>query len=407
MFLPTLPLYVQHVGGDPAEVGWVIGGFTIGLLLFRPHLARLADQRGRKPVLLIGIAAVALAPLGYLATDQLWVLFLVRIFHGISVAGLTLAYSALVADLAPLAVRSEVLSYMSLTTPTGMSLGPALGSVLLARSGYDLLFRVAMLLGAISFVLALQVKEPRVFRPGLPRSGPGQAHPVLDGFWGLLRSPAIGVPTLMMLLVGLAFGTLMTFTALYLEAEAISFTTRQGPVLLTGGVFFSVAAVASFALRLFSGLAAHRLGQGLLMSLGMTSYGIAMALMFWARTPEAFLLAALLEGGGFGLLIPMLSVLLANRSQPEQRGRIFGLCLLGLDLGGAIAAPLFGAIANSLGYRPLFAIGATMVLLAQILFMTRSNHSLITSFSFALGQDEDHYALVSSAMLPKANPQQA
>jgi MFS family permease len=408
LFLPTLPLYVQHVGGSPAEVGRVIGGFTLGLLLFRPRLARLADQKGRKPVLLIGIAAVALAPLGYLMTDQLVPLFGVRIFHGISVAGLTLAYSALVADLAPLPVRSEVLSYMSLTTPTGMSLGPALGSVILARWGYGPLFCTATVLGLLSFVLALQLQEPRREQYFSPQgSGEGTARPrATDGFWGLLRSPAIWVPTAMMLLIGLAFGTLMTFTALYLESEAISFSTAQGPVPLTGGIFFSTAALTGFALRLFSGLAVRQLGQGLLMSLGMVSYGIAMALLFVAQTPEIFLLAAILEGGGFGLLIPMLAVLLANRSGAAERGRIFGLCLLGLDLGGAIAAPLFGEIANSQGYRPLFAIGAVMVFLAQALFTTRSNARLSDSLRFSLGQGQDHYAVSAVPPAPGLPPTQ-
>ncbi len=420
MFLPTLPLYVSHVGGSPAEVGRVIGGFTIGLLLFRPHLANLADRKGRKPVLLIGIAAVALAPLGYLLTENLGLLFGVRIFHGISVAGLTLAYSALVADLAPIKVRSEVLSYMSLTTPTGMSLGPALGSTLLDRGGYTPLFFTSAFLGLLSFALALQVREARPRHnaaTAVPEAAssaatqPGPKAKAEDGFWHHLKSPAVRIPTLMMLLIGLAFGTLMTFTALYLKTEAASITLWLpwvqlpsngtafqggfGPkvMAMSGGLFFSSAAMTGFILRFVAGLLSQRLGMGLLMSLGMALYGVAMVMLSLATQPETFLLAAIIEGAGFGLLIPMLSVLLANRSEPAQRGRIFGICLLGLDLGGAIAAPLFGEIANSLGYRPLFAIGAAMVFLALGLFLTRANASLGQSLRFALGKGPDGYAL--------------
>jgi len=454
MFLPTLPLYVRHVGGSPADVGRVIGGFTIGLLLFRPYLAGMADRTGRKPVLLLGIAAVALAPLGYLLTDSLGLLFGVRIFHGISVAGVTLAYSALVADIAPIKIRSEVLSYMSLTTPTGMSLGPALGSTLLDRSGYVPLFLTATALGLMSFVLALQVKEaarPQTAQADLASAalsaggedssrgpvsqrlmarfplnrfrgrgaGPAAAtkateKPVKTGFWHYLKSPAVRIPTLMMLLIGLAFGTLMTFTALYLKEEnanitlllpwlqlplngdRFNFGLAPRSIAMSGGLFFSSAAMTGFVLRFAAGLLSKRLGMGLLMSLGMGIYGIAMAMLAVARSPEMFLAAAIIEGAGFGLLIPMLSVLLANRSQPEQRGRIFGICLLGLDLGGAIAAPLFGQIASSLGYRPIFGIGAAMVFAALALFLTRANASLGESLRFALGQGPDGYALPES-----------
>ncbi len=442
MFLPTLPLYVRHVGGSPAAVGRVIGGFTIGLLLFRPYLAGMADRKGRKPVLLLGIAAVAIAPLGYLLTENLGLLFGVRIFHGISVAGVTLAYSALVADLAPIKVRSEVLSYMSLTTPTGMSLGPALGSTLLDQAGYGPLFLTATTLGLLSFVLALQVKEaarPQTVQADLasPTSSPHQAEPpgsngtnpaAKGGFWHYLKSPAIRIPTLMMLLIGLAFGTLMTFTALYLKEENAtitlllpwlqlplngnSFGLGFGPreLVMNGGLFFSAAAMTGFVLRFAAGLMSKRMGMGLLMSLGMGTYGIAMVMLSLARSPETFLAAAIIEGAGFGLLIPMLSVLLANRSEPAQRGRIFGICLLGLDLGGAIAAPLFGQIANSLGYRPIFAIGAAMVFLALALFLTRANAGLSESLRFALGQGPDGYALPeaqSSGMGPIAQPRPA
>ncbi|NJN32562.1 MAG: MFS transporter [Synechococcales cyanobacterium RM1_1_8] len=412
MFLPTLPLYIKDIGGNPAQVGQVIGGFTIGLLLFRPYLARLADRKGRKPVLLLGIAAVALAPLGYLLTDRLGLLFAVRVFHGLSVAGVTLAYAALVADLAPLAQRAEVLSYMSLTTPTGMSLGPALGSTLLERWGYGPLFWTAATLGLLGFGLALGVYEPP--RPRI-QSGSGHNSDNNNGFWRYLRSPAVRIPTLMMLLIGLAFGTLMTFTALYLKqadqtiALLLPFIQLPGSGLpfqgglavreipMTGGLFFSAAAMTGFVLRLFAGMFAQRLGLGLLMSLGIGTYGVAMVMLCLARSPEMFLLAAIVEGGGFGLLIPMLSVLLANRSRPEQRGRIFGICLLGLDLGGAIAAPLFGAIATQFGYQLIFALGAAMVFAALLLFLTRANADLASSLRFALGRGADGYALIGPA----------
>ena len=377
MFLPTLPLYISHVGATPGQVGQVIGGFTIGLLLFRPRLATFADRQGRKPALLIGIAAVALAPIGYALTNSLPLLFATRIFHGLSVAALTLAYSALVADVAPVQVRAEVLSYMSLATPVGMSLGPALGSTLLEKHGFLTLFFLSSALGSLGFLLALLLREPAA--DALAKNQ-GQKM----AFWSLLKLPAVQVPTLMMLLLGLAFGNLMTFTALYLQSESIE---------LQAGVFFSCAAMMGFVMRLLAGLTAQRLGRGLLMTIGIAAYGFAMGLMFVAQSPAEFLAAAVIEGGGFGLVIPALAAMLADRSQPEERGRIFGVCLLGLDLGGAIAAPLFGQVANQLGYRPLFGITSFMVFLALALFATRSSKDLPHSLRFALGKGRDVYAL--------------
>jgi MFS family permease len=99
--LPTLPLYVQFVGGTKQQIGFVMGAFAIGLLLSRPPLGKIADTRGRKQVLLLGAVVAAIAPLGYLLAQSIPLLLLIRVFHGISIAAFTTAYSALVTDLSP------------------------------------------------------------------------------------------------------------------------------------------------------------------------------------------------------------------------------------------------------------------------------------------------------------------
>ena len=60
--LPTLPLYVQDLGGTQAQIGWVMGSFAIGLLISRPTLGRWADRRSRVSVLRVGTTVVAIAP---------------------------------------------------------------------------------------------------------------------------------------------------------------------------------------------------------------------------------------------------------------------------------------------------------------------------------------------------------
>ncbi|GBE95394.1 major facilitator superfamily protein [Nostoc cycadae WK-1] len=156
-FLPTLPLYIQDVGGSKQEIGIVMGGFAIGLLLFRPMLGKLADKRGRKLVLLIGTAVAAIAPFGYLVFTSIPLLFWLRIFHGISIAAFTTGYTALVADLAPVSIRGEIISYMSLTAPIGLAVGPAIGGYLQETSGYSRLFLFTATIAFIGLLCASQV----------------------------------------------------------------------------------------------------------------------------------------------------------------------------------------------------------------------------------------------------------
>ena len=56
--LPVLPRYVHGpLGAGDVAVGVVIGSYAITGLLLRPFAGRLADRRGRKPTVLLGVAA--------------------------------------------------------------------------------------------------------------------------------------------------------------------------------------------------------------------------------------------------------------------------------------------------------------------------------------------------------------
>ncbi|NEO25783.1 MAG: MFS transporter, partial [Kamptonema sp. SIO4C4] len=154
ILLPTLPLYIESVGATQQQIGLVMGSFAIGLIFSRGILGQWADQRSRKLVVQIGTAVVGLAPFGYLLVGSLPVLAVIRGLHGISIAGLTTGYSALVVDLSPPQKRGEIVGYMTLVVPIGMALGPALGSYLVEGFGYTTVFWVSGTLGLLGFLFA-------------------------------------------------------------------------------------------------------------------------------------------------------------------------------------------------------------------------------------------------------------
>ena len=375
--LPTLPLYIDDVGASKQEIGLVMGSFAIGLLLSRPMLGRLADERGRKIVLLIGTIVAAIAPFGYLATQSLGLLILVRIFHGVSIAAFTTGYSALVADLAPTENRGEIIGYMTLATPIGLAIGPALGGYLEATSGYGILFLLSAELGFVALLEILQVTNP-------PVQTQEKTERENRNFWQILVSPRVRVPTIVMLLVGLSLGAVHTFVSLFLKSTEVDFN---------GGLFFTAAAISSFTIRIFAGKASDRFGRGLFITFGIFCYVLALILLWQADSAIVFLLAAIAEGAGGGTLFSMMITIMADRSLPQERGKIFAICIAGLDLGVAIAAPLLGIIAELVGYRDMFGYGAAITSLALVLFLTRSSKNLSNSLRFALGLAPDAYAL--------------
>ncbi len=379
--LPTLPLYLDSVGATKQQIGIVMGSFAIGLLLFRPFLGRLADQRGRKTVLLIGMLVAAITPVGYLVVSSIPLLFILRAIHGISIAAFSTGFTALIADLAPVEKRSEIISYMSLVNPLGMAIGPVFGGYLQAGVGYQILFLVAAELALIGLLGTLQVIIPQV-------QSQQQQHinniSKERRFWEILLSPRVRVPALVLLLVGLAFGALSSFVPLFIKSIRVD---------LNAGWFYSVGALSSFIIRMLASRISDRLGRGLFITFSLISYTLAMVTLWQANSAASILLAALFEGAGGGTLIAMIATIMADRSLPKERGRIFALCIAGFDFGIAIAGPILGFVAEQVGYRNMFGYAACLTLLALLLFLTQSSKGLLSSLRFAVGRGQDNYAL--------------
>jgi len=399
--LPTLPLFIETLGGSGQQIGIVMASFAIGLIVARPTLSRLADERGRKLVMLIGLVAIALAPFGYLLvqilphlvfpvnilgrslTIDLSILSLmaIRAFHGLSIAAFVVAYSALVIDLAPPANRGELIGYMSLVNPVGMALGPALGGFLYEAHGFFTAFLVMGLLGLVGLVLILRLEEP--YRPVPPVADGGRRS---DKFWRLLWAGRVRVPAIVLLLVGLAFGTLSTFVPLYV---------RETGLALNVGLIYTASAIASFISRLLVGRASDIHGRGRFITASLGIYSLSMVVFWLADSAPIFLLAGLIQGFAAGTLIPMIAALMGDRSESNERGRIFGLVMVGFDLGLAFAGPVFGTIADRLGYRNIFGLAGLMTFVGMLIFITASSKDLRHSVHFALGGGRDVYAVDS------------
>lgn len=379
--LPTLPAYIEDVGGTKQQVGLVMGSFAIGLLLFRSVLGRLADRRSRKLVVLIGTVVVGIAPLGYLFVESIPLLMVIRAFHGISIAAFTTGYSALVVDQSPPEQKGELIGYMSLVVPVGLAIGPAVGGFLQAGVGYMALFLTSASVGILGLIFATQVgKASREKTASHQEAGSPQS----SRFWQLLASPRLRVPATVLLLIGLAFGTISTFLPLFIRAIAID---------LNPGLYYSTAAIASFSVRIFVGRASDRYGRGLFITASLFCYVLAMLLLATAESPGAFLVAGLVQGAGGGTLIPIMIALISDRSAENERGKIYSLCIGGFDLGIAIAGPVIGSFANPLGYRGLFFLAMSLTSLALMVFVTLSSKDLSHSLRFATGREKDIYAL--------------
>jgi MFS family permease len=82
MVIPLLPFYTVELGGGAMAVGLLVSSYAVAQLLSAPLWGRVSDRYGRRPALLIGLAASAVAYVIFGYAESLWLLFLSRLVQG-------------------------------------------------------------------------------------------------------------------------------------------------------------------------------------------------------------------------------------------------------------------------------------------------------------------------------------
>jgi multidrug resistance protein len=131
MVLPLLPFYAQSLGAGGLVVGLLISSFAIAQLIASPFWGRLSDRYGRRPALLIGLTASAIAYVVFAFANSLWLLFISRIVQGAG-GGTVSVIQAYVADAVAPEDRAKGLGWLSAATNAGVALGPVIGSQTMA-----------------------------------------------------------------------------------------------------------------------------------------------------------------------------------------------------------------------------------------------------------------------------------
>jgi MFS family permease len=147
----------------------IVSGFLLGYVAMLPLIGRIADLRGRVPVL---VAALVLFAVGSLVTALSYDLPSMvggRFLQGIGGGGLVPATLALVADLYPADRRGVPLGIVSAVQELGSVLGPLFGADVLAVADWRVIFAINLVVG---LVLAAAIHR---LGPSPGGRGPGRA----------------------------------------------------------------------------------------------------------------------------------------------------------------------------------------------------------------------------------------
>jgi predicted MFS family arabinose efflux permease len=351
----ALPLWVTGpVGSDKAGAGLAFGAFAVTALILRPIAGRLADTRGRRPLLVGGALLCALGMLGTAYADNLVLVVLLRLLLGVAEAAFFVAALAAVADLAPASRMGEAISYNSLGLYLGLAFGPPLGELLVRSAGFTAAWYGAAALSLIAALVAAGIKNVRSH--SAPRSGHAR----------LIHWKAVP-PALGFFASVVAMGVFFAFGAL--QAEAVGLMPASAPLFVYGLVV--VAGRLSLA-RVLDRFPALLLGA---IALAIIAGGLVI-IALWTH-PIGMVLGAAIFALGVTLSTPAFFSAIFATAKPGERGAASATASVFLDLGIALGPMALGLAAQAGGIPFAFGIAAVVVLVGcgWILLLSRAGRS--------------------------------
>ncbi len=336
LIIPVLAPLVGTFTSSPSEQAVWYGAVTIAFAIANffgsPILGRLSDRYGRRPVLLIGFAGLALSFFVTGAATALWMLLAVRLFSGAMQSNIAVA-NAYVADITAPADRAKAFGKLGAMIGLGFILGPVIGG-LLGGISLHLPFFVAGGLAIVNWLYGFFVlpeslpperRQPFVLR---------EANPVAS-LRGLAELKGVGPLVVVVGLSGLAQFMTHTTWVLYTTFKFGWGPTQNGWSLFAIGVM-SVLVQGMLLGRLLKRFSAQRLAV-----MGLVSSSVCFVL--WGLATEGWMMYAVIVVNVLGFAISAaIQSLIANAAEATTQGRTAG-AVGSLNSMMAVLAPAIGA----------------------------------------------------------------
>ncbi len=358
IIIPVLPGLISELSGEDIQHAALLGGgllFAYSAMAFfcAPIIGGLSDRYGRRPVLLVTLAAMGIDYFVMAWAPTLLWLLIGRLISG-AMGATWAAANSCIADLFPPEERGAKFGLLGGAGAAGFVLGPALGG-LLGEYGLRLPFVAAgtlALLGAavgwFRFPETLPVERRRAFTWA-------RANP-LGTLLQMRKIPLVIGLIAVIYLLNLASQATMTTWAFYLIEK---FTWSPFDIGVVTAVYGLLLVAVQGGL---TGKVIARIGPIRTATLGFLAAVPAFAILAFANSGLVLYLGVIIGAFG-GLTFPAFQGLMSARVDPDAQGELQGAIASVLSIsaltGPLIMPPVFAAFTDDKG---LYLPGAPFVL---------------------------------------------
>jgi MFS family permease len=389
----ALPVVVRELGGIELYP-WVFTASLAATAMSVPIAGKLADSRGRLPVISVGMAIFVLGSmLGALSTSMGWLVF-ARVVQGLGVGAVAPLIPTLSGDLYSLEERAKVQALFTAAWGGASAAGPLLGGWVVLHTSWRWVFALTAPFALLSVVLLWRSYRdpPRATSIGFDPSGAIEAAAACGlALLALDRRLPISWPIRALIALGALVAAALSATAVRRGGTAVIEPDHlRDPVIRDGliGSFFVGAIVAaptafvplwmvqdrgldaisaaSFLIPLLGGWAFGstfgvraqlRWGGPAVAAVGMltSAFGtlLLVAMLLHGSSSPSIVLALTLVGVGLGPCANALLLGSQARVAWSGRGTITGAIHASRTLGGALAIALLAALTPASACRPL------------------------------------------------------
>lgn len=352
IMLLVLSMWVKTLTGSNAMAGLTFL-FMVIPAMFAPLLGIWIDRVRRKPLLVWGnlASAVAVLPL-VLVRDRsdVWIIWLVAAFYGVSFIVLPAGINGLLKELLPDDLLVDANTVMQTTKEAYRLVGPLIGAGLFAWTGG---WAVA-LVDAASFVVAaiaiagIRVEEEvpeRTHEPVRRELTAGIRHLRDDR---ILRHTLIGFG-LALLVIGFTEGSIYALLDAFDKPP-----TYAGLIVTAQGV--GAIAIGFFAARLV-----RRLGEVGAVAAGLLAIGIGIAGWALAPTMAVVMVFTVVFGAALPVTVIGFMTLLQRRTPHHLMGRASTAVDVVMSVPQAVSLALGALLVAFVDYRIIYAIVAVVM----------------------------------------------
>ncbi len=332
ILVPTIPIYLSRFEAKEAEIGFLVGIFSLSSLILRPIVGRGLSNISERNFMIAGALLCLFSSIAYLLAPPFWPFLVVRIFHGIGLALFTTAIYTLVANITPEMHRGQLISYFYLAGNMAFALGPYFGMLVINRFNFVVLFSVCTGISLCSLFITMKLDKRKV----IPLENQSLKIQTLLSREALPSS-------IIAFMLNIIWGTLCAFFPLYALRHGVS----------NPGIFFIFLAITLILGRTLGGKILDIYDRKKLLIPCLTAIIISLAILTFSTTLPMFILVAVVLGTGWALLYPSL-LIYAIESAGSARGPAMATFTGLADLGAGIGPMIMGIILQWTNYPNMF-----------------------------------------------------